>query len=104
MDEIAINKLDQAAKKAKLSRQVFLCNLIERLAYQEAFTDERSQIEKILHESQQQTKQYLQQQQDLFQKITRIETMLEMLFDVDAGELNEQLMKIIGKELADDEK
>ncbi|MCT6922824.1 hypothetical protein [Metasolibacillus sp.] len=82
---------------------MFLKNVLERHAYHEAFIEEQLHIEKVVRESQQQMTDYLQQQRDLYQKIVRIESILQALFNVDDEELNSQLDKIIGKELTNGE-
>lgn len=86
VDDLAIAKIDIAAKKAKESRQVHLKSMIERLAHYDVFLEEKKQFEKILITSQQQTEGYLQQQQLLFEKLQKIEMLFQLFFDVDIDE------------------
>lgn len=91
VDELAIDKIDKAAKKAKVSRQVYLKSLLERVAYYDVFIEERDRFEKVVMASQKQMEQYLLQQSELYEIVSRIESMLYLLLDSDAEEINQQL-------------
>jgi len=97
VDDLAINKIEKAAKKAKVSRQVYLKLLLERVAYYDEFIGERDRFEKVVMASQKQMEQYLLQQSELYQSVSRIESMLYLLLDSDAEEINQQLTELIGK-------
>ncbi len=46
VDDLAIAKIDSAAKKAKESRQVHLKSMIERLAHYDVFLEEKNNLKK----------------------------------------------------------
>jgi len=97
VDDLAISKIEEAAKKEKVSRQVYLKSLLERVAYYDAFIEARDRFEKVVMASQKQMEQYLLQQSELYESVSRIESMLYLLLDSDAEEINQQLTELIGK-------
>lgn len=103
VDELAIDKIDKAAKKAKVSRQVYLKSLLERVAYYDVFNEERDRFEKVVMASQKQMEQYLLQQSELYEIVSRIESMLYLLFDSDEEEIQQQLIGVVGRELKQNE-
>ncbi len=103
VDELAIDKIEKAAKKAKVSRQVYLKSLLERIAYYDVFIEERDRFEKVVRASQKQMEQYLLQQNELYERVSRIESMLYLLFDSDEEEIQQQLIEVVGRELKQNE-
>ncbi|EFI66367.1 MULTISPECIES: hypothetical protein [unclassified Lysinibacillus] len=103
VDELAIDKIDKAAKKAKVSRQVYLKSLLERIAYFDVFIEERDRFEKVVTASQTQMEQYLLQQSELYKHVLQIESMLYLLFDSDEEEIQQQLLEVGGRELKQNE-
>ncbi|MFY2307157.1 hypothetical protein ACOSZE_06820 [Lysinibacillus fusiformis] len=103
VDELAIDKIEKAAKKANVSRQVYLKSLLERIAYYDVFIEERDRFEKVVMASQKQMEQYLLQQNELYERVSRIESMLYLLFDSDEEEIQQQLIEVVGRELKQNE-
>ncbi|MBG9754962.1 hypothetical protein V4V34_22195 [Lysinibacillus sphaericus] len=97
VDDLAISKIEEAAKKEKVSRQVYLKSLLERVAHYDVFIEERDRFEKVVMASQKQMEQYLRQQSELYESVSRIESILYLLLDSDAEEINQQLTELIGK-------
>lgn len=93
VDDLAISKIEEAAKKEKVSRQVYLKSLLERVAHYDVFIEERDRFEKVVMASQKQMEQYLRQQSELYESVSRIESILYLLLDSDAEEINQQLTK-----------
>jgi len=99
VDDLAISKIEEAAKKEKVSRQVYLKSLLERVAHYDVFIEERDRFEKVVMSSQKQMEQYLLQQSELYESVSRIESMLYLLLDSDAEEIYQQLTELVGKEV-----
>lgn len=97
VDDLAISKIEEAAKKEKVSRQIYLKSLLERVAYYDVFIEERDRFEKVVMASQKQMEQYLRQQSELYESVSRIESILYLLLDSDAEDINQQLTELIGK-------
>lgn len=97
VDDLAISKIEEAAKKEKVSRQVYLKSLLERVAHYDVFIEERDRFEKVVMASQKQMEQYLRQQSELYESVSRIESILYLLLDSDAEDINQQLTELIGK-------
>lgn len=86
-----------------MSRQVYLKSLLERIAHFDVFIDERDRFEKVVMASQKQMEQYLLQQSEIYERISRIESMLYLLFDSDEEEIQQQLIGVVGRELKQNE-
>ncbi|KYG92002.1 hypothetical protein A0U40_03425 [[Bacillus] sp. KCTC 13219] len=79
VDEMAIRNIDQQAKKMKMSRQVYLKKLLEQSAHREMFLQEQQRFAQVLLETENQITQYTHQQHALYEKIARIESILQGL-------------------------
>ncbi|MEG0475981.1 MAG: hypothetical protein RR548_09815 [Carnobacterium sp.] len=98
VDALTIAKLNRAAKKEKLSRDKYLKRQIERLTNYDVFVEERMRFEKVAQDMQHTMTHYLEMQQELYEKVIRIESVLYLLLDVDEAEIRRQLALLAGKE------
>ncbi|UDK94872.1 hypothetical protein EYB33_00530 (plasmid) [Lysinibacillus sphaericus] len=77
--------------------------MLERIAYYDVFIEERDRFEKVVMASQKQMEQYLLQQSELYERVSRIESMLYLLLDSDEEEIQQHLIEVVGRELKQNE-
>lgn len=95
VDVIAVKKIDELAKEKKMSRNEYLKNQLEKLAWIDVLKDERNRFEDalgIFTEMISRMMRMIQKQQD---EIEKIKTMFMMVMDIDEEEINSFISEFI---------
>lgn len=89
VDILAVKKINQAAKKHKLSRNEYVKQHLEKLAHYDVFIQERNRFEQLWQNNQQVIQQCFAEQKIIYEQLQRLETMMLFYLDVDSQEVEE---------------
>ncbi|MEC1305969.1 hypothetical protein [Lysinibacillus capsici] len=91
VDVLTVKKLDELAKKQGKSREGYLREQLNRLAYEDLQSIEQERFENILKKNQEILQASIFGQDELLEKLNALETILMIVLDTDMAEINETL-------------
>lgn len=94
IDVVAVNKIDQEAKKVGMSRNEFLRRHLEKFAHYNVFVEERKEFEKQSNKNMNVMEAFLKAQEELYKKVERFEAIVLLLMDADEEEVNDMLVMV----------
>ncbi|WP_203289387.1 hypothetical protein [Metabacillus sp. cB07] len=74
VDPIAVKKFDELAKKNKISRQVLLKSIFEKVAYEKEMTEKDARLEMLITKN-------IQVMELMADRVERLENILEVLME-----------------------
>lgn len=101
IDVIAVKKIDEMAKKKKLSRNEFLKFHIEKLAHMDAFLEERNRFEESLEMIAGVLEKSIQMLRENQKEMQRMKSIFMMMMDINEEEINDHMNLFIEGEAVD---
>ncbi|MFS0646114.1 hypothetical protein [Siminovitchia sp. 179-K 8D1 HS] len=98
IDVVAVKKIDEMAKKKKLSRNEYLKLHIEKLAHMDVFLEERNRFEEALKMVGSVLERNIHMMKENNEEIQQMKSIFMMMMDVNEEEVNEYMKVFVAEQ------